>query len=455
MRAVLRLWATDCSHKISRQAKLRTAVIHAMMSLAAFVWATWRSLVSAARHDRDTLERGARLWAGATKVRVWNTWLSYAEERAHYMRLAARIASGSASAVQSLVWSAWRRHHVSTCLLRESLLAEHRLKRKRRALHALRGACVTQRTRMTALRHLAGCSAARVLQMHHAAWRSLVSSRKALDTKYRLHLGRLVHASLAGGLLTWLAHVGEIARAKATMQLCMASFLHREAGKAFRQWQAIAEAANEVKSLQPQISHVQFMPLPFLSCTLIVLLAFGLSSVPSVPCRHVKRCAWHSTVWRTQRLSRRSVCGQSVRRMQRADSACCAQQGCACEIGCFLLCTMAGRGTVERHQFDHLTFPTAPMLLSCYFAHTGTLIAKSTSLACCIAASSALPTSCQSSCLAHGSNTWMPSASAGRSLRASRGSTSSAYSPMGWHNGFGALRQKLSVRRNCVRRLAS
>jgi hypothetical protein len=242
MRAVLQGWHRDCTRLIAKQRKIGSAVMHAWMSLLTWTMAVWKRQLAEAKSERQAIAHGARMWIGSSLGKAWNTWQSWSAQRSRYLHLAAQIASSSATGLRALIWAAWTQMHHSSLRLRENVLDEHRVTRTRRWLRKFQLGIATSRRQKAVLRHLASSSATRVLQMHLQAWHELKVTRKALDVKSRLHLGRLLNAQLAAGLLTWLAHVDEIVRARATMSLCVHRFTHREQSRALQQWISLAES---------------------------------------------------------------------------------------------------------------------------------------------------------------------------------------------------------------------
>ena len=197
-----------------------------------WVLASWRKHVSEAQHERESLSRGAKIWASSSLMRGWNSWLRYAGQRVHYLGLAAQIASSSATGLRALVWSAWTQTHRSSLALRINILAEHKRTVTRRWLVRLRKGCATSRHQKGALRLLAGQSATRVMMMHLHAWHELLEKKRGLVLKSKSHLGRVLHQQAAAGFLTWQAYSDATRQAKESMVRCLPQILTRRAPSA-------------------------------------------------------------------------------------------------------------------------------------------------------------------------------------------------------------------------------
>ena len=243
VRQTLKEWHLATTRRLARSAKVGMAAVHAWMSLTALTFEGWKKYVRDEQQEREGLAKAARRWHEGALSRAWNSWLGYAGQRARYMHVAAQIASSTASGLRGLVWGAWVQMHTSSLRLRQNILAEAKVRATRKWFAKLDLACAASRAQKTALRALAGSSAARVLQMHFGAWLELKVTRKRLDAVVRLHLKRIFHAHLAKGLLTWLAYHEESLRLLATMTLCLKSFTNAAQGRAFRSWGELTAAA--------------------------------------------------------------------------------------------------------------------------------------------------------------------------------------------------------------------
>ena len=164
-RAYLRDWHLMTTRKQAKAAKAAAAVVHAWMSMVNYVMSMWRELVAAQKAERQSLERGLRMWASSSLLKGWNGWLSYAQSRAHYLHVAATIAASSDAGLRKLIWGQWAQMHKSSIAMRE---------------HALRGESAADHAQM-AVQASGGVQGAAAAERRAARPRGLVGLARAAD----------------------------------------------------------------------------------------------------------------------------------------------------------------------------------------------------------------------------------------------------------------------------------